>query len=100
MDPSTTTTHPPATANGESDLIPLEQEVLDEYSKLVGNLDNVCSPPFPQEYVSNLIPLTTQTAFKYSSRTSSKPLSTDSRRAARSRAQDGDGVYVAEGECV
>lgn len=26
----------------EPELSPLEQEVLDEYAKLVGNLDNVC----------------------------------------------------------
>lgn len=29
------------TANGEGELSPLEQEVLDEYAKLAGNLDNV-----------------------------------------------------------
>jgi DASH complex subunit DAD3 len=27
---------------GEDSLSPLEQEVLDEYAKLVGNLDDVC----------------------------------------------------------
>jgi hypothetical protein len=27
----------------EPELRPLEQEVLDEYAKLVGNLDDVCS---------------------------------------------------------
>lgn len=31
-----------ATTDGESELLsPLEQEVLDEYAKLAGNLDNV-----------------------------------------------------------
>jgi len=30
-----------ATINGEGELSPVEQEVLDEYAKLVGNLDNV-----------------------------------------------------------
>jgi hypothetical protein len=46
---------PAATANGTHNnaattadnaelLSPLEQEVLDEYAKLVGNLDNVCVP--------------------------------------------------------
>lgn len=30
------------TANGEGEPSPLEQEVLDEYAKLVGNLDSVC----------------------------------------------------------
>jgi hypothetical protein len=28
----------------EPELRPLEQEVLDEYAKLVGNLDDVCHP--------------------------------------------------------
>ncbi|KAK3651595.1 hypothetical protein LTR56_004324 [Elasticomyces elasticus] len=32
---------PHATANGEGELSPLEQEVLDEYAKLAGNLDNL-----------------------------------------------------------
>ena len=32
-----------ATTNGEGELSPVEQEVLDEYAKLVGNLDNVRS---------------------------------------------------------
>ena len=30
-----------ATANSEGELSPLEQEILDEYAKLVGNLDGV-----------------------------------------------------------
>lgn len=34
-----------AATNGEGELSPLEQEVLDEYAKLVGNLDNVRNPP-------------------------------------------------------
>jgi len=34
---------PHAIANGEGELSPLEQEVLDEYAKLAGNLDNVRS---------------------------------------------------------
>lgn len=29
----------------EPELSPLEQEVLDEYAKLVGNLDDVCYEP-------------------------------------------------------
>jgi hypothetical protein len=37
---TTPDTHPEP--NGESDLSPIEQEILDEYAKLVGNLDNVC----------------------------------------------------------
>jgi DASH complex subunit DAD3 len=28
---------------GEDSLSPLEQEVLDEYARLVGNLDDVCA---------------------------------------------------------
>ena len=31
----------PAIANGDAELSSLEQEVLDEYAKLAGNLDNV-----------------------------------------------------------
>jgi hypothetical protein len=31
----------------EPELSPLEQEVLDEYAKLVGNLDNVSFPTNP-----------------------------------------------------
>ena len=31
------------TNDAEADLSPLEQEVLDEYAKLVGNLDNASS---------------------------------------------------------
>ncbi|KAK5118246.1 hypothetical protein LTR85_008226 [Meristemomyces frigidus] len=30
-----------ATANGEGELSPVEQELLDEYAKLVGNLDDL-----------------------------------------------------------
>lgn len=30
--------------DGETELSPIEQEVLDEYAKLVGNLDNVWLP--------------------------------------------------------
>ena len=30
------------TNDAEAELSPLEQEVLDEYAKLVGNLDDVC----------------------------------------------------------
>lgn len=42
MDLSTDSRRAP-TADGESELLSgLEQEVLDEYGKLVGNLDNVC----------------------------------------------------------
>ena len=40
MDVSTDSRRAPAT-NGDAELSPLEQEVLDEYAKLVGNLDNV-----------------------------------------------------------
>ena len=41
------TPNPRANANNRSEdpedsLTPLEQEVLDEYAKLVGNLDDVC----------------------------------------------------------
>ncbi len=37
-----TDTHPHATAKDDDDLLsPLEQEVLDAYAKLAGNLDNV-----------------------------------------------------------
>lgn len=32
-------------SENEPELSPLEQEVLDEYAKLVGNLDNVSDPP-------------------------------------------------------
>ncbi|KAK5112616.1 hypothetical protein LTR62_003931 [Meristemomyces frigidus] len=34
-------TRPQAPANGDGDLTPLEQDVLDEYAKLAGNLDNL-----------------------------------------------------------
>ena len=40
MDVSTDSNRSPNT-DGEGELTPLEQEVLDEYVKLVGNLDNV-----------------------------------------------------------
>ena len=43
MDLSTTPSRQQA-IDGEPELGPLEQEVLDEYAKLVGNLDNVSSP--------------------------------------------------------
>ncbi|KAK0916575.1 hypothetical protein LTR02_000707 [Friedmanniomyces endolithicus] len=37
-----TDTHPHATAKDDDDLLsPLEQEVLDAYAKLAGNLDNL-----------------------------------------------------------
>lgn len=32
-------------SENEPELSPLEQEVLDEYAKLVGNLDNVSDSP-------------------------------------------------------
>ncbi|KAF2771559.1 DASH complex, subunit Dad3 [Teratosphaeria nubilosa] len=35
------TSHGNATGTTEGELSPLEQEVLDEYAKLVGNLDNM-----------------------------------------------------------
>lgn len=41
MDISTDSRRPPPT-DGEGELSPLEQEVLNEYAKLVGNLDDVC----------------------------------------------------------
>lgn len=48
MDLATTSTDPhrPADTNsgGDPDLLPLEQELLDEYAKLVGNLDSVALP--------------------------------------------------------
>lgn len=46
MDLSTSSHHQNTTANASPDpeLSPLEQEVLDEYAKLAGNLDNVTSP--------------------------------------------------------
>ncbi|KAI7548555.1 hypothetical protein KC331_g4332 [Hortaea werneckii] len=40
MDTSVDSRHN-ASANGEGELSPVEQEVLDEYAKLVGNLDNL-----------------------------------------------------------
>lgn len=43
MDVSTDSRRAPTT-DGDNELTPLEQEVLDEYAKLVGNLDNVLSP--------------------------------------------------------
>lgn len=43
MDTSVDSRHK-ASANGEGELSPVEQEVLDEYAKLVGNLDNVRLP--------------------------------------------------------
>lgn len=46
---SSTTSHrnatTAATADGEDALTPLEQEVLDEYAKLAGNLDDVSLLP-------------------------------------------------------
>lgn len=34
--------------NPEDGLSPLEREVLDEYARLVGNLDDVCPGPRPE----------------------------------------------------
>ena len=34
--------HPNPNASSPESLTPLEQEVLDEYARLVGNLNNVC----------------------------------------------------------
>ncbi|KAK3721370.1 hypothetical protein LTR37_003246 [Vermiconidia calcicola] len=42
MDVSTDSKRSPLT-DGEGELSPLEQEVLDEYAKLAGNLDNLSS---------------------------------------------------------
>lgn len=64
MDLSTSSHHSPnnhdnnTTDTSDPELSPLEQEVLDEYAKLAGNLDNVLSPllfiplrvPFPIPY--------------------------------------------------
>jgi hypothetical protein len=36
-----TNLEPQPSATPESELTPIEQEILDEYAKLVGNLDNV-----------------------------------------------------------
>ncbi|KAK5130664.1 hypothetical protein LTR08_001874 [Meristemomyces frigidus] len=44
MDAATHQTPTAATASsGEGDLSPIEQEVLDEYAKLVGNLDDLAT---------------------------------------------------------
>jgi hypothetical protein len=53
MEVSTSSHRPPA--DSEPELSPLEQEVLDEYAKLVGNLDNASSSPPPiHQYQSNV----------------------------------------------
>lgn len=45
MDLSTSSHHSaPNNTDADPELSPLEQEVLDEYAKLAGNLDNVCHP--------------------------------------------------------
>lgn len=41
MDLSTDSRRDTTTTNGGDELTALEQEVLDEYAKLAGNLDNV-----------------------------------------------------------
>ena len=54
----------------EPELSPLEQEVLDEYAKLVGNLDDVCQhlhSPHPRSFADNGL------ALRHPSRTRSQP---------------------------
>jgi len=38
----------------EESLTPLEQEVLDEYARLLGNLNDVCSFPLPYRHVVDM----------------------------------------------
>lgn len=45
---------PNGSANNEAELSPIEQEILDEYAKLVGNLDNVRQPLLPAHRFARL----------------------------------------------
>lgn len=89
-----------AQRTGEESLSPLEQEVLDEYAKLVGNLDDVC-PPLPPFHPRFVIDYDCwELVGGTSSRTSSEPFSRNSGFTTGFGEEDDDGVYVVEGECV
>lgn len=82
----------------DPELSPLEQQVLDEYATLVGNLDNVrflVPHPPSQSALTGY-----SAAVRNSWRTRGEPLSRDPGLAARAGAQDGDGLHAAEGERV
>ena len=108
-------------SEGEESLSPLEQEVLDEYARLLGNLNNV-SPPILSTYPhapSLRSPLSTplypSTPLPPTLRTSSltphqviippphalqQPQRRYPRRSPRIRKENEFGVYAAQGECV
>lgn len=95
MDVSTDSRRVQAT-DSDGELSPLEQEVLDEYAKLVGNLDNVRAEQlFTSTTYTDLI-----TAFRHLSRTGSQTGCRDSRRVTRLRAKDDNCVYTAQSQCV
>lgn len=82
----------------EPELSPLEQEVLDEYAKLVGNLDDVCIHHFSRSPLG--APLTTKTALRNPSRTGGQSFNRDPRFVARPGAENSHGLHIAESQRV
>jgi hypothetical protein len=115
-----------ADSNGADEtLSPLEQEVLDEYARLLGNLNEVrfcfrarwtfpssCSSapsfnPFWHSLLGRMLEREradrvsiANAALSASGHDGAEPVAADSGLAARIGAQDVVGVYVVEGECV
>jgi len=82
----------------EPELSPLEQEVLDEYAKLVGNLDDVCQYLLALILSSSLEESSTDnsSAVRNPSRARSQPLDRDPRLVARPGTENCHGLHVAE----
>lgn len=88
-----------APADADPELSPLEQEVLDEYARLAGNLDNVL--PLPLCTLPDLLPANTPpSALHHPRRPGREALRGDSGRAKGLGAQHDDRVYAVEGERV
>lgn len=78
------------TNDAEAELSPLEQEVLDEYAKLVGNLDNVSSTQ-PSDYApANVMVI----AFRNLGRFGIETFSRNSRCSERAGAENDDGIHA------
>lgn len=100
MDNNHSPNHTQDDSGQDPELSALEQEILDEYAKLAGNLDNVRPHPTTLSDMHTIFGLTPSIALRHLGGASVQTFSRNSGRAARAREVDNDGVYAAEGERV
>jgi hypothetical protein len=90
------------TSDGEESLSPLEQEVLDEYARLLGNLNtvsaNLSHPHNPKN--NSLANAHNHPAIVPPAHPVQQSQRCDIRRSTGLGAEDEFGVYAVEGECV